>query len=172
MAREEAKRRVIEDPLTGVDLEVSDGREILSRIRGANGNVLEPNANGSIPVTTVVTPPPASTPIIQEGFSSTNSIAGVDTIYSIPNGEVLHITSLDAGAEFNSAGSVVELFDDINGNLTGMNRISEIYVNANSDEKSVDENFTGDGTRRIVLRRRAFGGGAREISGRWRGYLE
>ena len=172
MAREESRSRIIEDGTTGANATVHSDGSIQSRIYGENGNVVEPNSNGSLPVTTVVTPPPASTPIIKSNFQDTSVTAGIDTEYVITSGKVLKITNFDAGAEFNSAGSVVELFEDPNGDKTILNRISEIFLNASSAEKGIDQNFTGDGTRRIVLRLRAYGGGVREISGRWRGYEE
>lgn len=153
MAREEARARVIEDADTLTNMIV--------------------NANGSINVTNVdVDPPVNTTPVVITAFGSVASTAGDDTFYTIPNGVNVTLQQLDGGSEENVGGSVIELFHDPNGNLTGMTRLGVLYVNGSSNELPLAQTFTGDGTARIVLRRRGFSTGGREMFARWKGFEE
>lgn len=153
MARDEARAKVIEDADTLVNMKV--------------------NANGSINVVNVTAVAPVNTtPVVITAFGAVATTVGVDTFYTITNGLDLTIQRLDGGSEENTGGSAVELFYDPNANLTGMTRLGTIYVNGSSYEQAVDRTFTGDGTRRIVLRRRGFSGNSREMFARWAGYEE
>jgi hypothetical protein len=93
-----------------------------------------------------------------------------DSIYTIPNGETLIIQSLTGGCEFKSQGSSIELWYDPNGNGSGMTIIDVLHVNGTSDQHSIYASYVGNGTRKIRLRRRAYGGGSREVFSRWEGY--
>lgn len=149
----EKGRTVIEDGSTGTDLKV--------------------NADGSINAAIVIPPAPvAATPVNVSVFGDVASTAGVDTYYTITSGKNLTIQTILAGAEYDSAGSVVELFYDPNGNLSVLTRLSTEFVNAASTNAPVQQMFIGDGTRRIVLRRRGFTATAREIFAQWIGYEE
>lgn len=154
MAREEARARVIEDGTTRVNMTV--------------------NSDGTINVVPKLTPeaPAGTTPKVVSVFGDVASTAGVDTYYTITNGYNLTIQTFLAGAEYDSAGSVAELFYDPNGNLSVLTRISTLFVNAASDNAPVNQTFTGNGTRRIVLRRRGYAANAREVFGQWIGYEE
>jgi len=113
---------------------------------------------------------PPDTTSVRETFSG-NISATDDQFYLIPNGETLFIQRLSAGAEVDStAGSVIELYYDINGTGLGMILLDSIFASGNSDQHDLNENFIGDGTKRILLRRRRLTGGASEIFGRWEGY--
>jgi hypothetical protein len=114
------------------------------------------------------TPPAATTPV---DIREKGTISGtVDTLYTITNGTTLTIQRLSGGAETSNAGHVIELYDDPNGDLSVLNIIDDIYVNGASDQKDLLGDFIGDGIRRILLRRRAFGGGTNEVTGIWQGY--
>ena len=71
-----------------------------------------------------------------------------------------------------SVGGHVELYEDPNGDKSVMNLIDAIFVNGSSAQKDLNITYTGDGTRRIILRRRNFGGGSYEVVCRWAGYEE
>lgn len=148
-----------------------DGNWIQDWDTGAN---LKINSDGSLNVVPQLTPeaPSGTTPVVVSAFGDVNSTSGMDTYYTITNTKILTIQTLIAGAEYDSAGSVVELFYDPNGNLSVLTRISTLFVNAASDNAPVNQSFTGDGTRRIVLRRRGYTATAREIFGQWLGYEE
>lgn len=154
MPREEARARVIEDSSTGVNLKV--------------------NADGSLNVIPQLTPesPSGAVPVIISAFGDVASVDGVDTYYTITSGETLTIQTLIAGAEYDGAGSIVELFYDPNGDLSVLIRLSALFINGASDNNPVNQEFIGNGTRRIVLRRRGFGANAREVFGQWIGYEE
>jgi len=152
MAREEARARVIEDADTLDNMKV--------------------NPNGSINVVTVAaTVPDAGTPIIEDAFTSVATVAGVDTIYTITNSTTLTIQTFTSGSEEKTGGSVAELFEDPNGNLTPLNRIDSIYTNGNTTNVPIGTDFVGNGTRRIVMRQRGLGSSsAREVFSRWSGF--
>ena len=153
MAREEARAKVIEDADTLVNMKV--------------------NANGSINVVNVSAVAPVNTtPVITGAFGSVATTNGVDTYYTITNAKTLTIQRLDGGSEENTGGSVVELFYDPNANLTGMTRLGVIYLNGSSNNQFIEQQFTGNGTRRIVLRARGFSSNSREMFRRWIGYEE
>lgn len=153
MPREESRSRIIEDGTTGVNLAI--------------------NNNGSLNVVASFPEAPAgTTPVIISAFGDIDSTSGVDAYYTITNGKTLVIQYFLAGAEYDSAGSVVELFYDPNGDLSSLTRISTIFVNAASDSAPVNQEFIGNGTRRIVMRKRGYTATAREIFGQWQGYEE
>ena len=114
--------------------------------------------------------PANTTAVVQSAFGDVATTTGEDTIYTITNGKTLTIQRLSAGSEETTGGSVVELFEDPNGNLTGMTRIETIFTNGNSGNVDIGLDFIGNGTRRIVLRRRGFTSSAREMFGRWQGF--
>lgn len=130
------------------------------------------NTDGSINVVPLTNPPaPANTtPINISAFSSVSSSSGVDTYYIITNTKTLTIQTLIAGCEYATDGSVIELFYDPNANLTGMTRISTLFVNGISDNTPVYQSFIGNGTRRVVLRRRGYSNAGREMFAQWIGY--
>ena len=151
MAREEARARVIEDSETLVNMKV--------------------NSNGSINVTSVpVSAPSNATPVVRTAFGAVSSTSGIDDLYTITSGKDLTIQVLQAGAEENTGGSAVDLFHDPNGNLTGMTRLITLYENGDSTSDPIEQTFTGNGTARIVMRRRGFSNNAREMFARWTGY--
>lgn len=113
--------------------------------------------------------PPADTTsvvVTEYGNVSTND----DYDFLIPNGETLKIQRFSGGAEPGD-GSVVELWHDPNGTKIGMIIIDTIFSNGHSDQHDLNEQYIGNGTRRIIMRRKALGSSsAREMFGRWEGY--
>lgn len=130
------------------------------------------NSDGSINVNPLSTPPTPinATDVIVSAFSSVASTAGIDTYYTITSGKILTVTTFLAGAEADNSGSVAEIFYDPNGNLTNMIRISTLFLNGDSDNTPVSQDFTGNGTRRLVLRRRGYTANGREMFSQWIGY--
>lgn len=130
------------------------------------------NSDGSINTVPQLSPdaPTGTTQVVQETFSDVASTAGVDLNYVIPNGETLTIQLLVAGAEESTGGSVVELFYDPNGDLSVLTRISTLFVNGQSDNTPVNQEFVGNGTRRIVVRKRGYSSAAREMFAQWIGF--
>ena len=126
-------------------------------------------SDGRLLVSQELSAPADTTPIkrVVQGDISTTT----DDTFTITNGKMLTIQRVQAGSEQNTTGgSKVELLDDPNGDLSVLNLIAVVYVNGDSNQLDVGETFTGDGTRRIILRRDVFGGGAREIFARWDGF--
>jgi hypothetical protein len=118
-------------------------------------------------------PPPATTPVAISGLSEVGGTP-INTFYTIPNGQTLFIQRFSGGGQGGTDSSVVELFYDPNGNLTGMTLLRAGYVSGNNFEFTFNTevvNFLGNNTRRIVMRRRRLDGGNREIAGFWDGYL-
>lgn len=121
----------------------------------------------------VSSPPPSAPPdtTTVSVIEFNNVTTQHDNIYVVPTGETLKITRFSAGAEVDSvAGNVIELYRDPNGTGIGMGIIDVIFTSGDSDQHDLDEDVTGDGTYAIRMRRRRFGGGSKEIFGRWEGY--
>jgi len=148
---------------------------VIISVQVKNGiNILLVNADGSINTVPLVTPPAPSgaTTVIRDDFSDVASTAGVDINYIITNLQTLTIQTLIAGAETTVGGSIVELFEDPTGTGTPLTRISSLFVSGQSDNAPVNQEFIGDGTRRIILRRRGYSGSAREMFAQWIGFEE
>jgi hypothetical protein len=154
MAREESRSRIIEDSTTGDNLAV--------------------NTDGSINVVNVaVSTPSGGTQVVTENFADVATTSGTDTAYTITNSTTLTLQVFSAGSEENTGGSVTELFEDPNGDLTVLNRIATLFTNGQSaPPESIQQDFVGDGTRRIVMRQRGYTAAAREMFGRWQGFEE
>jgi len=112
--------------------------------------------------------PGGGTKVSQPIYSSISN--DTDTTYTIPTGETLVIQSFCGGCEFKSQGSAIELWYDSAGNGVGMTIVDVIHTNGSSEQHSIYAQFEGNGTRKIRMRRRAYGGGSREVFGRWEGY--
>ena len=101
----------------------------------------------------------------------TNMSGVSDDLYTVTNGTTLTIQNFAASAETDTTGgSVIELFEDPNGDLSVLNPIDIIFSGGNSFQHSLDEQFTGNGTRRILIRRRRLTGGSKTIFARWEGF--
>jgi len=94
-----------------------------------------------------------------------------DNIYVIPTEETLTIQRIVAGGGKSAQGTAkVEIWYDPNGNGTNMEIIDVLYVDGISDFHDLYEQYIGDGTKAIRLRREKIGGGSVEIFARWEGY--
>jgi hypothetical protein len=140
------------------------------KLKPRSDGTLDVNANiGGIPPI----PEGATQVIVESGTSDVSSTAGVDTLYTITNLLTLTIQSLLGGAEESSGGSVIQLFEDPNGDLSVLNEIAvPLFVSGQTYQLNIGESFVGNGTRRIVLRRRGYTASAREMAGTIYGYTE
>lgn len=123
------------------------------------------------PISVVFVPsvtPSGGTKVSQVVYNSISSDS--DSTYVIPNGVTLVIQILTGGGDFKGQGSTIELWYDPNGTGSGMTIIDVIHVNGTSDQHSIYASYTGNGTKKIRLRRQANGGGSREVFARWEGY--
>lgn len=152
----------------GVDVSTSG----VTVVDTEHGTKLHISDQGRIEVIVVPAEAPADTLAIStSAFGDVASTSGVDFPYTITAGSTLTIQEFTAGAEYDSAGSVVELYWDPAGDMGSQaRRIEVLFVNAASANVPIAEDFVGDGTARIVLRRRGFTAVAREMFGRWKGY--
>ena len=124
--------------------------------------------SGNLKTVAVVTAPPDTDPVT---VTAKSSISGtVDTFYTITNAKTLTLQRVSGGAETSNSGHIIELFEDPTGTGTPLTPIEDIYVNGSSGQKDLSNEYIGDGTRRILLRRRAFGGGSNEVTGVWQGF--
>lgn len=113
--------------------------------------------------------PPATTPVEVGGIATVSNTS--DTTYTVTTGKTLVIQNFNGGGAPEGKGSKVELFDDPQGNGTGMTLIRVAYVNGNSFSLDLNRSVgPGDGTRRVRLRRTNLGGTSREIAGFFAGY--
>ena len=136
-------------------------------LAGQFGNA-KVTSDGRLLISQELTAPANTTVVVQVAQSS---IAGdADTLYTITSGKTLTIQRLQAGSQTGTNGSKVSIFEDPNGNLSVLNLISVIYVDGASTPFDLSSSYVGNGTRRILMRRSALGGGSREVFGRWEGF--
>ena len=113
--------------------------------------------------------PPATTPVEVGGIATVSNTS--DTTYTVTTGKTLVIQNFNGGGAPEGKGSKVELFDDPQGNGTGMTLIRVAYVNGNSFSLDLNRSVgPGDGTRRVRLLRTNLGGTSCEIAGFFAGY--
>lgn len=116
------------------------------------------------------TPPPATTPVDIGGVAIVGNIPQ-DTVHVVANGKTLVIQNFNGGAAPEGSGSKVELFDDPNGDGTGMALLRVAYVNGTSFSLDLSREFgPGNGVRAVRLRRTSLGGPSREIAAFLAGY--
>lgn len=115
-------------------------------------------------------PPPATTPVDVGGIATVGNTPA-DTTHVIGTGKTLVIQNINGGAAPVGAGSKVELFDDPNGDGTGMTLLRVAYVNGSSFSLDLNREVgPGNGTRAVRLRRTSLGGASREIAAFLAGY--
>lgn len=114
--------------------------------------------------------PPSGTAksMIGDGNVPANSTS--ESIYTITSGKTLKIQRLSGGGENSVAGGRVELAYRPTG-LAASDVLVEVgYISGGNFQFQLDENFIGDGTRQLVLKRINGGGGTMRITGKWVGY--
>jgi len=111
------------------------------------------DSSGNLKVITPAPAPPTGTdPINIGGVVNPLKLGGyVDTTYTITNNKILTIQRFSGGTEC-SLGKI-ELWWDPDGDM-GINStlIKSAYLNINNFQFDLDNEYTGDGTARIVLR--------------------
>lgn len=135
-----------------------------------SGNEMIVNSDGSINVSSALSTPPTSTAVVQTAFGSVSTTSGSDTNYTITNAKDLTIQRLSGASEDESGGTAIELFYDPSGTGTPLTRINMLIVNGATYQLDLQEVFTGNGTARIIMRRRGYTAAGREVFGRWEGY--
>jgi len=115
--------------------------------------------------------PPTSVAVNIQVVSNLNGTS--DDVYVIPNGKTLTVSRFAGGAEGNrNRGSVVSLYYDPNGNGVGMTLIRMMFLGTSNWEFSLDNQFVGDGTAAIRMRRDRLDNGADFVAGFWDGFRD
>lgn len=100
--------------------------------------------------------PPGTTPVKMGGLTTISANATIDVLRTITNLKKFTIQRLTAGANDGGQGKNVriEIFEDPNGDLSVLNRVSggTVYLNIDNIQNEISETFIGNGTRRILLR--------------------
>lgn len=122
----------------------------------------------------VITPPPQPPPTATAANDTQYSGIGstTDTFFTIPNTRTLFINRFISGAEASTKGSVAELYFDINGDLSVLEIIAVQFLSGSNASSDLAAVYDGDGTARIVMRRRRLDGGNVEFFASWIGYVE
>jgi hypothetical protein len=129
-------------------------------------------SDGRLITSSVVSAPPGRTPVNFEVQSNVAGNGSADTTYLIPSGETLTIQRFAGGAQGDASGSgsKIELWYDPAGTGTGMTLVRTGYVRDGNFEFSLDNEYTGDGTALMRVRRTRFSGGALEMAAFFDGY--
>ena len=136
---------------------------------GIESYYLSTTSAGYIRVSNTPAPPPAAS-VVRRTVVGNVGVTPGDDLYTITSGKTLKIQLLVGGAQNGTDGSKVALYEDPNGDLSVLNEIAVIYVNMSTIHIDLDDDYVGNGTRRILMRRISFSASAREIYGRWVGY--
>jgi hypothetical protein len=113
--------------------------------------------------------PAASTEVLRTAQSDLTGTS--DDVYTITNGKVLTVSRFAGGAEGNSGKRTkCELYYDPAGTGIGMTLLRAMYLGGTNYEFSLDDEFTGDGTRAIRMRRERLDGAADEVFAAWNGF--
>lgn len=149
---------------------VADQDEVMGMIiQDADGNQADVTENGRLKVSQEPPEAPVGTTSVSQ--SEYGNVAVEDDLeYLIPNGETLTLQRFSAGAQQANSGNVVELWYDPNGNGVGMTIIDTIFCNGASDQHDLNQQYIGNGTRKIRMRRKRLSGGAVLMFGNWEGY--
>ena len=116
--------------------------------------------------------PEGSTAVNEEDFGTVASTAGTDSFFVITNGQTLTIQVFSGGSQAQTSGSVCELFFDVNGDLSVLVRVRTIWVSGASFSIGINQDFDGDGTARMVMRRRGYTASGREMEIAFQGFEE
>lgn len=101
--------------------------------------------------------------------------ATVDVSTVIPNGETWTVQRLKSGAADGGTGKniIVQLFYDPVPPLgAGVERLDAVFLNADNAERVIDRTFTGDGTRRILMRTTQQGAASMAVYTKWTGFKQ
>jgi len=138
-------------------------------IKDTEGHLADVTENGRLKVSQEPPVPPVGTTGIV--ITEYGNVAVEDDVeYLIPNGETLTLQRFSGGGEQTNGGNVIELWYDPNGNGVGMQIIDAIFCDGSSDQHDLNEEYIGDGTKKIRMRRKRLSGGAVALFGRWEGY--
>lgn len=156
--------------------EFGGGQEfsIVDNITGDAADVVEDDGKKSLRIIgeVFIKPPtaaPGATQILLTEYDSVSTED--DTVHVITNGKTLVLQALIGSSEWNNVGGgVIELWYDPNGDGTGMTPISVGHCNGNNFYNVLNDEYTGDGTKAVRLRRKVLGGGTLEMFGRVFGY--
>ncbi len=121
----------------------------------------------------VVSPPP-TTPTgstnVKRIITGTQSGMPTDDIFTIPLGSTVTLQRISGGSESGQGGGKVELFHDPTGTGSPLTLIETVYSNGSSVSFTLRDEFVGDGSAAIRMRRTNLGGGNLDMFSRWEGY--
>ena len=124
----------------------------------------------------VATPTPAAptgtTAVSQYADGDVGANATSQLNYTIPNGDTLHIQRLTMGGEASvSGGRVILLYrPNGSGSSSGEEVLGFGYISGGNFQSDLDGEFTGNGTRAVVLQRINNGGTTIRMTALWVGY--
>lgn len=153
----------------------SDADRAMAITGGLDNNTARPFAvtgDGRLLISSTAPTPPASTSVKRVAYGTVANSATVDDIYTITNGTVLLIQNFVGGGESTNNGGRIELHVRANSGVTpdGSTLVVAGYISGGNFAFDVDESFTGDGSRQVVLRRINQGGTPMHMFARWKGY--
>jgi len=115
--------------------------------------------------------PPGKTSVIKSGYGDVSGRSFEDETFVIPNGETLILSYFAGGGHPGTSDySVIELWDCPNGSVDGSSIIIEAAFTPGNVRAQLNEEFFGDGTRAIVLRRKRLNAGTHLLYGKFTGY--
>ena len=145
--------------------------EGLFQLRGVSGRVAEVDLQNRLLVSMEApTNPVGVTDISHTQFSEVAENNYTDTYYTITPNKILVIDYIRGSSEDNEKSSSVSVYYDEDGTANNLALIAVGFTNGTSFEYNINRQFTGDGIKRIVLRRERLDAGDRDIFGQFTGH--
>jgi hypothetical protein len=113
--------------------------------------------------------PPGTTPVNRFVSGSIGSGSTSEDIYTITDGKTLILQRFSAGADGSIGGGRGVLVERTTG---GDSILDLLYLNANNFQRTIGQEFVGDGDRRIVIQRTNGTGSPLHMTASWVGYEE
>lgn len=123
---------------------------------------------GALRVDAAPAAPPGTTH--KSGIGTGGMNGTVDEDYTITNGKTLVVQQFSGGGEVSVTGNRMELVFKPDANPINEQLISVGYASGSSFETTINQEFVGDGTAKLTIRRVNMTGGVSHITGSWVGY--
>ncbi len=86
-----------------------------------------------------------------------------DVTYLVPTGQVIKLYKFMGCAASSAMGSAIEVYEDPTGSGSPLTLVSKMLLNGGVGIETLDDEFSGDGIRKIRIRLRRLDGGSREL---------
>lgn len=157
------------------DLNFETANQAVTIVDDASGDKVGVTTAGELKVYQTPAEAPPGTDAVNRGVLDTVAASSIeDDLYTIPSGKDLTIqtfTGSNASPDPSSKGAIeYTLYEDPNGDLSVLNLIRAGHLEDGNFQFNINRMFTGDGTRRILMRVEELAGKSVRNSRFWSGF--